>query len=78
MTYETLFQPVISDNERAMLLMHMARVAYQEWAEYGGIKPDWEALSVDEKERWVRVVRISTRAMLSLWGHVLEVRTKAA
>jgi len=57
----------------------MARVAYQEWSEIGGIKPDWDALSVQEKERWVRTVRIAVRAMMSLFGQVAEAgHTKAA
>lgn len=78
MALESLFQPVISQGERALILLHMARVAYQEWAEVGGITPDWDALSVGEKERWVRTVRMSFRAMMSLFGQVMEAdHTKA-
>jgi hypothetical protein len=56
----------------------MARVAYQEWSEIGGIKPDWDALSIQEKER-LRTVRIAVRAMMSLFGQVAEAdHTKAA
>lgn len=79
MALKSLFQPVISEGERALILLHMARVAYQEWAELGGIKPDWDALSLEEKERWVRIVRIAVRAMMSLFGQVMEAdHTKAA
>lgn len=79
MALESLFKPVISEGERALILLHMARIAYQEWAELGGIKPDWEALSVEEKDRWVRTVRIAVRGMMSLFGQVLEAdHTKAA
>jgi hypothetical protein len=79
MALESLFQPVISEGERALILLHMARIAYQEWSEIGGIKPDWDALSVQEKERWVRTVRLAVRAMMSLFGQVAEAdHTKAA
>lgn len=79
MALESLFQPVISEDERALILLHMARIAYQEWSEIGGIKPDWDALSVQEKERWVRTVRLAVRAMMSLFGQVAEAdHTKAA
>ena len=72
MAYEFLLQAVvISDGERAMLLLQMGRVAYTTWAEQGGIEPDWDALSIDEKERWIKTVRASVRAMLSLMGQVV-------
>ena len=71
MTYEFLVQPVISDGDRALILLQMGRVAYTEWAELGGIEPDWDALSMEEKERWIRIVRASVRAMLSLMGQVV-------
>jgi hypothetical protein len=70
--YEFLLKPIVSDGERALILLQMARVAYTRWAELGGIQPDWDALSVAEKRRWGEAVRASFRAMLSLMGQVME------
>jgi hypothetical protein len=69
---EILREPVISEGERAIVQLQMARVAYEEWAICGGIKPDWDALSMPEKERWIRSVRKAFRAMLSLVGSLIE------
>ena len=70
--YEFLLKPVVSEGERALILLQMARVAYTRWAELGGIEPDWDALSLEEKRRWGEAVRASVRAMLSLMGQVIE------
>jgi hypothetical protein len=64
--FDYLLAPVISEAERAMILLQMARVGYTEWAKRGSITPDWDALNYDEKERWGHVVREATRAMLNL------------
>ena len=48
MTYDFLLKPVVSDGERALMLLQMARVATQNGAELGGIEADWDGLSVDE------------------------------
>ena len=70
--FDFLTTPVVSDRERAFILLQMARVAYTTWAEMGGIEPDWDGLSIDEKQRWGEVARVSVRAMLSLMGKVVE------
>ena len=70
--YEFLLKPIVSDGERALIVLQMARVAYTRWAELGGIDPDWDALSEDEKRRWGEAVRSSFRAMLSLMGRVVD------
>jgi hypothetical protein len=69
--YEFLLKPIVSDGERAIIVLQMARVAYTRWAELGGIHPDWDALAVAEKRRWGEAVRASIRAMLSLMGQVI-------
>ena len=69
--YDFLLKPVVTDGERALILLQMARVAYTKWAEMGGIEPDWDALSTEEKRRWGEAARVSIRAMLSLMGNVL-------
>jgi hypothetical protein len=75
---EILREPVVSEGERAIIQLQMARVAYQEWAICGGIEPDWDALPMSEKERWVRYVRKAFRAMLSLVGHLIEGQSEDA
>ena len=70
--YEFLLKPIVSEGERALIVLQMARVAYTRWAELGGIQPDWDALSIEEKRRWGEAVRSSFRAMLSLMGQVME------
>ena len=72
MNFEELFKPVISDGERAMMLMQMGRAAYTKWADVGGITPDWDALPMSEKERWILTARITVRAMLNLIVHICE------
>jgi hypothetical protein len=73
--FDFLLTPVVSDGERALILLQMARVAYTTWAEMGGIEPDWDGLSLEEKQRWGEVARASIRAMLSLMGKVMEPAT---
>ena len=72
MAFSYLLTPVISDGERALILLQMARVAYTKWAELGKIEPDWDALSPEEKERWGQAVRVAVRAMFSLMGNIIE------
>ena len=64
--FDYLLAPVISETERAMILLQMARVGYMEWAKRGGATPAWDALNNEEKERRVHVVREATRAMLNV------------
>jgi hypothetical protein len=71
-TFDFLLTPIVSDGERALILLQMARVAYTTWGEMGGIEPDWDGLSMEEKQRWGEVARVSIRAMLSLIGNVVE------
>lgn len=72
MNSEYLLEPVLSDGERALIILQMARVAYQEWANMGGIEPDWDALPAVEKDRWAVAVRGAFRVMLSLMGEVVK------
>jgi hypothetical protein len=72
MTFKYLLTPVLSDGERALILLQMARVAYMKWAELGKVDPDWDALSPAEKERWGQAVRVAVRAMFSLIGNIVE------
>ena len=72
MSFNYLLTPVLSDGERALILLQMARVAYARWAELGKIEPDWDALSPEEKERWGQAVRVAVRAMFSLMGNIVE------
>ena len=72
MNSEYLLEPVLSDGERALIILQMARVAYQEWANMGGIEPDWDALPGVEKDRWAVAVRGAFRVMLSLMGEVVK------
>lgn len=69
--YDYLLTPIISDGERALILLQMARVCYTQWAIAGGIEPDWDELPPTEKDRWGQSVRASFRAMLSLVGEGL-------
>ena len=61
-----LLDPVLTDGERAMLILTMARTAYTTWAELGGLKPDWDGLSAVNKRRWGKAVTAAFRVMLNL------------
>ena len=65
-----LLEPVLTDGERAMIVLSMARSAYNMWAELGGIQPDWDALPDDDKRRWGKAVRAAFRVMLSLMAEI--------
>ena len=65
-----LLDPVLTDGERAMIVLSMARIAYTTWAELGGIHPDWDALTTDDKRRWGKAVRAAFRVMLSLMTEI--------
>lgn len=67
-----LTHPVLSDAERALILVGMAKEAYRVWAEFGGIEPDYDALSIPEKERWGQAVRAAVRVMFSVVGDVVD------
>jgi hypothetical protein len=67
-----LLDPILTDGERAMIVLGMARSAYTTWAELGGIRPDWDALSADEKRRWGKSVRAAVRVMLSLMAEIQQ------
>jgi hypothetical protein len=45
-------------------------MAYTTWAELGGIHPDWDALTTDDKRRWGKAVRAAFRVMLSLMTEI--------
>ena len=65
-----LLEPVLSDGERAMIVLGMARVAYTTWAELGGIQADWDALTDNDKRRWGKAVRAAFRVMLNLMTEI--------
>jgi hypothetical protein len=65
-----LLEPVLTDGERAMIILSMARAAYTTWTELGGVKPEWDLLSEDDKRRWGKAVRSSFRVMLSLMAEL--------
>jgi hypothetical protein len=44
--------------------------AYTTWTELGGVKPEWDLLSEDDKRRWGKAVRSSYRVMLSLMAEL--------
>lgn len=69
--HQYLTHPVLSDAERAVILMAMAKEAYRVWAEMGGIDPDYENLSIFEKERWGEAVRAASRAMLGVISDIV-------
>ena len=64
--FDYLTEPVITDAERAAILLHMSRTAYETWCELGAITPNWDALSVTEKHRWGEAIRTGVRAMFNL------------
>jgi hypothetical protein len=49
MNFSYLRTPIISEGERALILLQMSRVAYTKWADLGNIEPDWDGLSLEEK-----------------------------
>ena len=78
MALESLFQPVISEGERALILLHMARIAYQEWSDL--VASDLTGRAQPPGEGSVGCGRFAAvRAMMSLFGQVAEAdHTKAA
>jgi hypothetical protein len=59
---EILFEPVISDAERAMILLQMSRAAY----EANPQTTPWDELPSGTKEEWMRAVRASLRVMFGV------------
>jgi hypothetical protein len=70
--HQYLTHPVLSDSERAVILMQMAQAAYKVWAEAGGINSDYDALDIAEKERWGQAVRAAVRVMFRVMGEIAE------
>lgn len=70
--FEFLLRPVLTEGERAVILLQMARASYEEFAKLRGFEPDWDSLPVQEKQVWGAIVRRAFRVMLSLVGDKLK------
>ena len=67
-----LFDPVLTDGERATIILQMSKAAYEAWAKGAGINRRWEDLPVDERGRWSAAVRASVRVMFNLMVQITE------
>jgi hypothetical protein len=65
---EILYEPVISDDERAMILLQMSRAAYEA---YPNTIP-WDELPSGVKEDWMRAVRAALRVMFGIMKPLTE------
>jgi hypothetical protein len=65
---EILFEPVISDAERAMILLQMSRAAY----EANPQSTPWDELPSGTKEEWMRAVRAAVRVMFGVVKQFVE------
>jgi hypothetical protein len=65
---EILFEPVISDAERAMILLQMSRAAY----EANPQNTPWDELPSGTKEEWMRAVRAAVRVMFGVVKQFVE------
>jgi len=67
-----LLTPVLTDEERAVVLMQMSKAAYETWAQLGGLNANYEELSLVEKEKWGRAVGAAVRVMFRLVGDIAD------
>ena len=65
---EILFEPVISEAERAMILLQMSRAAY----EANPQTTPWDELPSGTKEEWMRAVRAAVRVMFGVVKQFVE------
>jgi hypothetical protein len=65
---EILFEPVISDAERAMILLQTSRAAY----EANPQSTPWDELPSGTKEEWMRAVRAAVRVMFGVVKQFVE------
>jgi hypothetical protein len=69
-----LLRPLLDEDERTVILLAMAQVAYEEWAGRSGIKADWDSLPLRDKNAWGWAVRRAVRTMLQLMGDIIDVK----
>ena len=65
---EILHEPVMSDGERAMILLQMSRAAY----EANPQTTPWDELPSGTKEEWMRAVRAAVRVMFGVISPLME------
>ena len=65
---EILHEPVMSDGERAMILLQMSRAAY----EANPQTTPWDELPSGTKEEWMRAVRAAVRVMFGVMKPLME------
>jgi hypothetical protein len=65
----SLYQDVLSQEERAMVLWKMADAIYCTWAtDHTSDKPIFGALSIAERQKWIACARSAARAFMGFDG----------